>query len=190
MFSSDSCSTLLLVYLSLDSISYKPDKHKKFDLRENFCRNPDKDVHGPWCFTNSSETRYEQCGLPHCSEGRATHHNWSIPFANKMKGGSGTEEKSQKLSLWYILLYTGAETWPYECSTMSVCLCCVQWSVCGVTGSHTEDLWTTQRAEKNVKDGTHRDLINTNISLTGIIQMAVSGLAMATTHLHTTTLHI
>ncbi|KAG9280633.1 hepatocyte growth factor-like isoform X1 [Astyanax mexicanus] len=48
--------------------NYKPAKHKKFDLRENFCRNPDKDVSGPWCFTNSSETRYQECGLPQCSE--------------------------------------------------------------------------------------------------------------------------
>uniref|UniRef100_A0A4W4FKN7 Hepatopoietin-A n=1 Tax=Electrophorus electricus TaxID=8005 RepID=A0A4W4FKN7_ELEEL len=48
--------------------NFKPAKHWKFDLRNNFCRNPDKDVSGPWCFTNSSETRYQECGLPRCSE--------------------------------------------------------------------------------------------------------------------------
>uniref|UniRef100_A0AAR2JRJ4 Hepatopoietin-A n=1 Tax=Pygocentrus nattereri TaxID=42514 RepID=A0AAR2JRJ4_PYGNA len=48
--------------------NFKPAKHRKYDLRENFCRNPDKDISGPWCFTNSSEIRYQECGLPQCSE--------------------------------------------------------------------------------------------------------------------------
>ncbi|KTG41427.1 hypothetical protein cypCar_00004744 [Cyprinus carpio] len=48
--------------------NFKPARHKKFDLRQNFCRNPDNDPSGPWCFTELTETRHQECGLPQCSE--------------------------------------------------------------------------------------------------------------------------
>ncbi|XP_051974685.1 hepatocyte growth factor-like [Xyrauchen texanus] len=48
--------------------NFKPARHKRFDLRQNFCRNPDNDPSGPWCFTELTETRHQECGLPQCSE--------------------------------------------------------------------------------------------------------------------------
>ncbi|XP_056622680.1 hepatocyte growth factor [Triplophysa dalaica] len=33
---------------------------------ENFCRNPDKDKHGLWCFTNSSSIPWDYCSLKSC----------------------------------------------------------------------------------------------------------------------------
>ena len=30
----------------------------------NYCRNPDRRISGPWCFT--SRTDWETCALPHC----------------------------------------------------------------------------------------------------------------------------
>ncbi|KAI7791795.1 hepatocyte growth factor a [Triplophysa rosa] len=48
--------------------NFKPARHKRFDLRQNFCRNPDNDPSGPWCFTELTETRHQECGLPQCSD--------------------------------------------------------------------------------------------------------------------------
>ncbi|XP_077090375.1 hepatocyte growth factor a isoform X1 [Siphateles boraxobius] len=48
--------------------NFKPARHKKFDLRQNFCRNPDNDPSGPWCFTELTETRHQECGLPQCTD--------------------------------------------------------------------------------------------------------------------------
>ncbi|XP_076153606.1 hepatocyte growth factor a [Alosa pseudoharengus] len=41
---------------------------KKKDLRENFCRNPEGEATGPWCFTSDPAIRYQECDLPQCSE--------------------------------------------------------------------------------------------------------------------------
>ncbi|KAM6985866.1 hepatocyte growth factor a [Aplochiton taeniatus] len=43
-------------------------KHFKSDLRENYCRNPENDQGGPWCFTTDPNIRHQDCGLPQCSE--------------------------------------------------------------------------------------------------------------------------
>ena len=35
-------------------------------LEGNYCRNPDKDKHGPWCFTNNSAIRWDYCNVSPC----------------------------------------------------------------------------------------------------------------------------
>ncbi|XP_069765677.1 hepatocyte growth factor-like isoform X3 [Narcine bancroftii] len=37
-------------------------------LQENYCRNPDDDEGGPWCFTMNPKIRQESCAIPQCSE--------------------------------------------------------------------------------------------------------------------------
>nr|XP_046198902.1 hepatocyte growth factor-like protein [Oncorhynchus gorbuscha] len=37
-------------------------------LELNYCRNPDRDPIGPWCYTNDPERRYESCNIPHCKD--------------------------------------------------------------------------------------------------------------------------
>lgn len=34
----------------------------------NFCRNPDHDSKGPWCYTRDRNTRWEHCSVPRCSD--------------------------------------------------------------------------------------------------------------------------
>lgn len=37
-------------------------------LEENFCRNPDGDSHGPWCYTTDPRTPFDYCALQRCGE--------------------------------------------------------------------------------------------------------------------------
>ena len=39
-------------------------KHK--GEKENYCRNPDGEPEGPWCFTTSIWKRWEYCDIPIC----------------------------------------------------------------------------------------------------------------------------
>ncbi|XP_049913613.1 plasminogen [Epinephelus moara] len=45
-----------------------PESHPRADLESNFCRNPDSDSGGPWCYTTDSNTRWEHCNVPSCTE--------------------------------------------------------------------------------------------------------------------------
>ncbi|KAI9533569.1 hypothetical protein NQZ68_021104 [Dissostichus eleginoides] len=47
---------------------FSPDRYPTQDLRENFCRNPNNDPGGPWCYTTDPNVRAEECGLPQCSQ--------------------------------------------------------------------------------------------------------------------------
>ncbi|XP_030576884.1 plasminogen-like isoform X2 [Archocentrus centrarchus] len=44
-----------------------PQTHPLADLESNFCRNPDGDHRGPWCYTTDPSTRWEPCNVPSCS---------------------------------------------------------------------------------------------------------------------------
>lgn len=35
-------------------------------LEGSYCRNPDKDKHGPWCYTNNSAIRWDYCNVKPC----------------------------------------------------------------------------------------------------------------------------
>nr|XP_012626756.1 hepatocyte growth factor-like protein isoform X3 [Microcebus murinus] len=37
-------------------------------LEENFCRNPDRDSHGPWCYTVDPGTPFDYCALQRCND--------------------------------------------------------------------------------------------------------------------------
>ncbi|KAM7336973.1 hypothetical protein ACRRTK_003092 [Alexandromys fortis] len=50
-----------------------PNDHKyrptpKNGLEENFCRNPDRDPRGPWCYTTSGSVRFQTCGIKSCRD--------------------------------------------------------------------------------------------------------------------------
>lgn len=51
--------------------SQYPHKHEQTDkimLRNsrNYCRNPDGEPGGPWCYTNDRNKRWEYCNIPSC----------------------------------------------------------------------------------------------------------------------------
>uniref|UniRef100_A0A8C2PWS1 Plasminogen n=1 Tax=Cyprinus carpio TaxID=7962 RepID=A0A8C2PWS1_CYPCA len=45
-----------------------PKTHPKADLESNFCRNPEGDKGGPWCYTTDQEKRWEHCDIQDCTE--------------------------------------------------------------------------------------------------------------------------
>ncbi|XP_075886240.1 hepatocyte growth factor a [Nelusetta ayraudi] len=53
---------------SINEHTFYPDRYPRDDLRENFCRNPNNDPGGPWCYTTDPNVRAEECGIPQCSE--------------------------------------------------------------------------------------------------------------------------
>ncbi|XP_074541097.1 plasminogen [Halichoeres trimaculatus] len=48
--------------------NFTPDSHPRADLESNFCRNPDGDEGGPWCYTTDANTRWEHCNVQSCTE--------------------------------------------------------------------------------------------------------------------------
>ncbi|XP_038594870.1 hepatocyte growth factor a isoform X2 [Micropterus salmoides] len=53
---------------NINEHTFYPDRYPTQDLRENFCRNPNNDPGGPWCYTTDPNVRAEECGIPQCSE--------------------------------------------------------------------------------------------------------------------------
>lgn len=47
--------------------SYTPQNKPMADLESNFCRNPDADMGGPWCYTTDPNVRWEHCNVTACS---------------------------------------------------------------------------------------------------------------------------
>ncbi|XP_074944138.1 plasminogen-like isoform X2 [Phalacrocorax aristotelis] len=52
--------------------NFTPEKHPNAGLDENYCRNPDGDESGPWCYTTDPATRFDYCNIPDC-EDQVTH---------------------------------------------------------------------------------------------------------------------
>ncbi|XP_066893219.1 prothrombin isoform X1 [Kogia breviceps] len=46
--------------------------HPGADLQENFCRNPDSSITGPWCYTTFPTVQREECSIPVCGQERVT----------------------------------------------------------------------------------------------------------------------
>ncbi|MFT7799312.1 hepatocyte growth factor isoform X2 [Arapaima gigas] len=48
--------------------NFLPVRNKRKDLQDNYCRNPDNEPTGPWCFTTDPEVRHQSCDIPQCSD--------------------------------------------------------------------------------------------------------------------------
>ena len=55
--------------------SQEPYRHRRTSINytyaglvKNYCRNPDEEPDGPWCYTTSPTTRWEYCDVKFCGE--------------------------------------------------------------------------------------------------------------------------
>ncbi|XP_073416289.1 plasminogen [Dendrobates tinctorius] len=48
--------------------NYTPTNYPNAGLESNFCRNPDGDPNGPWCYTTDPNQRFEFCNIPQCED--------------------------------------------------------------------------------------------------------------------------
>lgn len=60
---------MLIIVFLFYLLSYSPETFPNAGLEENYCRNPDNDENGPWCYTTDSETRYDYCNISECEGG-------------------------------------------------------------------------------------------------------------------------
>ncbi|XP_073204310.1 prothrombin isoform X1 [Lepidochelys kempii] len=49
--------------------------HPNANLTKNYCRNPDDNPNGPWCYTRDPAVRREECAVPVCGQDKTT-----VPF--------------------------------------------------------------------------------------------------------------
>ncbi|KAM8947672.1 plasminogen isoform 2-T2 [Pelodytes ibericus] len=47
---------------------HTPAKKPNAGLEANYCRNPDDDPNGPWCYTTDPQVRFEYCNIQQCEE--------------------------------------------------------------------------------------------------------------------------
>ncbi|XP_054451490.1 plasminogen [Pteronotus mesoamericanus] len=47
---------------------YSPSSYPLEGLEENYCRNPDDDINGPWCYTTDPDKRFDYCTIPECED--------------------------------------------------------------------------------------------------------------------------
>uniref|UniRef100_A0AAX7U0Z9 Macrophage stimulating 1 n=1 Tax=Astatotilapia calliptera TaxID=8154 RepID=A0AAX7U0Z9_ASTCA len=70
------CMTMTTNWLYIESVSalhtniewilINPRTHPDANLTENYCRNPDGDHHGPWCYTTDHKTEFDYCAIKQC----------------------------------------------------------------------------------------------------------------------------
>ncbi|XP_051711119.2 plasminogen [Oryctolagus cuniculus] len=48
--------------------NFTPKKYPAEGLEENYCRNPDNDEQGPWCYTTNPDERFDYCDIPECED--------------------------------------------------------------------------------------------------------------------------
>ncbi|KAI4876740.1 hypothetical protein NFI96_007593 [Prochilodus magdalenae] len=84
-----------------------PKTHPEANLTENYCRNPDGDLHGPWCYTTDPKTEFDYCAIKQCGK-TSTRTLWSFfpvcltLLTLAVQGGQGRKRPSwsRQVSPW------------------------------------------------------------------------------------------
>lgn len=65
----------LMTYVCMVKLFFRinPRTHPEANLTENYCRNPDGDQHGPWCYTTDPKTEFDYCAIKQCGK-----HLWTV----------------------------------------------------------------------------------------------------------------
>ena len=66
---------------------FHPAKNSEHDLVENYCRNPDGDVRGPWCFVSLEPKKFQYCTIPQCKRGEYEGNNSSATEETQQQPG-------------------------------------------------------------------------------------------------------
>ncbi|KAL2081958.1 hypothetical protein ACEWY4_021776 [Coilia grayii] len=81
------------------SPNINPQRYPKSDLESNFCRNPDNDAGGPWCYTMDSNKRWESCDVVDCAS-RVYSDNCLICNGEDYRGKASTTESGYTCQHW------------------------------------------------------------------------------------------
>uniref|UniRef100_A0AAR2INK0 Hepatopoietin-A n=1 Tax=Pygocentrus nattereri TaxID=42514 RepID=A0AAR2INK0_PYGNA len=86
------------------------------ELEGSFCRNPDKDKHGPWCYTNSSLIPWDYCTVKRCDPlPNALPQKAEVPqascFVHKQVRIVGGGPVPIKEGSWMVSIQKGATHW-------------------------------------------------------------------------------
>ncbi|XP_013925931.1 PREDICTED: prothrombin [Thamnophis sirtalis] len=60
--------------------------HPGTNLIENYCRNPDNNPQGPWCYTRNPVVRREECAIPVCGESQCWYKRFHSLLLSGYKG--------------------------------------------------------------------------------------------------------
>ncbi|XP_044291764.1 prothrombin-like isoform X4 [Varanus komodoensis] len=69
---------------------FVPESHPNASHSENYCRNPNNNTLGPWCYTRDPVVRTEECAIPVCGENRTT-----VPFLPRPLSQEVTQQQSE-----------------------------------------------------------------------------------------------
>jgi len=74
----------------------------KFSFPHNYCRNPDNDPNGPWCFSTNPNENYEYCSIPICKKGSSDGNclQKTDPLGKKYKGSSSETAEGRPCQRW------------------------------------------------------------------------------------------
>ncbi|XP_077453516.1 hepatocyte growth factor [Stigmatopora argus] len=84
-------------------------------LERNYCRNPDKDKHGPWCYTNNSAIRWDYCNVKACDASQNTTAVGELSsvgcFVHKRTRIVGGGPLSVSAGSWMVSIQKGSSHW-------------------------------------------------------------------------------
>ncbi|XP_011474510.1 hepatocyte growth factor [Oryzias latipes] len=84
-------------------------------LEGNYCRNPDGDKHGPWCYTNNSAISWDYCSIKPCDASQNTIPQDGLPslgcFVHKTTRIVGGGPVGISEGSWMVSIHKGSAHW-------------------------------------------------------------------------------